>query len=226
VNELKPACHIALFLIPEDFGPAENLAANLTEKEARRLAKYQQPERRQQYIVGRLLLKDLARTLFGIHQPEIRNHLSGAPYLSHDHSNYSCSLSHSGPYLLAGIQSHGPLGIDIEQYQPRQMARLVDHYFHPEEQARFHQLPEPLQADYFFQLWTCKEALAKQSGDGIKLAKLREAVSEQAGQIYLLQGIDYCGAISSELHPDLWQAVWQGRGFAFLPLPEPKPLRF
>jgi len=229
VNDLKPACHIALFPVPRDFNQSENLSERLSLGEKSRLASFKLPQRRQQYILGRLLLKDLAGTMFGINNPEILHRAGGAPYLAQNDAEFNCSLSHSGPYLLAGLSSCGALGIDIEHYQPRQMSRLVDHYFHPDEQIRFHQLSESDQADYFFRLWTCKEALAKQSGEGIKLGKLKNAVSGLADRLYLLQGDDYCGAIASELEPLYWQAnwqaIWQKREFVFTPLPEPKPVR-
>ena len=78
------------------------------------------------------------------------------------------NLSHSGEYAVCAV-SEQPVGIDTEQ--PAEIAHsLAREFFHPDEAAFLDGLPETLYQEYFFRLWTLKEAYVKYLGTGLTTA--------------------------------------------------------
>src|SRR6185295_1758338 len=62
----------------------------------------------------------------------------------------------------------GEVGIDGEQVnETRDFAGIVQRYFCKEEQDNFAALDAEAKLEYFFRLWTGKEALLKARGEGL-----------------------------------------------------------
>jgi len=75
---------------------------------------------------------------------------------------------HSGK-LSALCVSSTPCGVDAELRKKRSAeVKLVRRYFHTEEQAVYEALDEHRRTDYFFHIWTLKEAYLKAKGSGIR----------------------------------------------------------
>ena len=89
------------------------------------------------------------------------------------------SLSHAGCFAMAGLSSH-PIGVDIEEHQPRQMM-IADHFFTPDERDCLARATD--QTECFFRLWSRKECMLKRDG----LADLRDisALRPQSGGTFL-----------------------------------------
>ena len=68
------------------------------------------------------------------------------------------SLSHSGNYLVAGICTAAPIGVDIERHRKRRFTEIAEHLDWP---GVVRDPPVPLQADSFYHLWTLWEAAIK-----------------------------------------------------------------
>lgn len=82
--------------------------------------------------------------------------------------NLNFNLSHSGHWALLAVGRHAWLGVDIEaQGDTRDLLGIAENYFHPQEFNQLKQLDQQHQADYFYRLWTLKEAFFKATGTGI-----------------------------------------------------------
>lgn len=78
------------------------------------------------------------------------------------------NLSHSGNYAVCAV-SDQETGIDTEQ-PARIEHTLAREFFHPDEAAFLDSLPETQYQEYFFRLWTLKEAYVKYLGTGLTTA--------------------------------------------------------
>lgn len=94
-------------------------------------------------------------------------HEHGKPFLSSHalHFNHSHSQHH---YALAMSERVQDIGIDIEELDRKvRYDALARHAFHPEEYQIWQQQEQEL--EYWFRVWTTKEAILKASGLGIRL---------------------------------------------------------
>ena len=92
----------------------------------------------------------------------------GKPYLK-DYPDFSFNHSHSQNfYALATSKQVQNLGIDIEELSRKvRFEALAQHAFHPEEIKKWQVLD--YDPEYWFKVWTTKEAVLKASGLGIRI---------------------------------------------------------
>ncbi|MGL3044091.1 ACP synthase [Acinetobacter sp. SFD] len=92
----------------------------------------------------------------------------GKPYLN-DYPDFSFNHSHSQNfYALATSKQVQNLGIDIEELSRKvRFEALAQHAFHPEEIKKWQVLD--YDPEYWFKVWTTKEAVLKASGLGIRI---------------------------------------------------------
>ena len=92
----------------------------------------------------------------------------GKPYLN-DYPEFSFNHSHSHNfYALATSKQVQNLGIDIEELNRKvRFEALAQHAFHPEELKYWKMLA--YDPEYWFKVWTTKEAVLKASGLGIRI---------------------------------------------------------
>ena len=92
----------------------------------------------------------------------------GKPYLN-DYPDFSFNHSHSQNfYALATSKQVQNLGIDIEELNRKvRFEALAQHAFHPEELKKWQVLA--YDPEYWFKVWTTKEAVLKASGLGIRI---------------------------------------------------------
>lgn len=90
------------------------------------------------------------------------------------------NLSHSGDYVLCVI-SENEVGADLEEIRADRtsMGGIVHRFFSEEEKKCFETISEPMErVQYFYKLWTRKEAFGKLSGEGIFAGKLSENLND------------------------------------------------
>ncbi|MGD8107244.1 4'-phosphopantetheinyl transferase AcpT [Pantoea sp. FN0302] len=117
--------------------------------------------RRAAWLAGRVLL---SRMLFPLPLPEIIYSDNGKPAF-HASVPLWFNLSHSGNNIALIVSDEGEVGCDIEIIRPREnWPRLADAVFSAGERQLIAAEPEPLQLAAFWRIWTCKEAILKQSG--------------------------------------------------------------
>lgn len=94
-------------------------------------------------------------------------HEHGKPFLSSHalHFNHSHSQQY---YALAMSECVQDIGIDVEALDRKvRFDALAQHAFHPEEYQTWQQQDQD--TEYWFRVWTTKEAILKASGLGIRL---------------------------------------------------------
>ncbi|MDO7208363.1 4'-phosphopantetheinyl transferase superfamily protein [Acinetobacter nosocomialis] len=94
-------------------------------------------------------------------------HEYGKPYLLNHklHFNHSHSQQY---YVLALSERVKDIGIDVEELDRKvRLDSLAQHAFHPDEYATWQNLEQD--REYWFKVWTTKEAVLKASGLGIRL---------------------------------------------------------
>lgn len=145
----------------------------------------------------------------------------GKPYLK-DHSHVAFNHSHSQNfYALALSQTVKEIGVDVEELSRKvRFDALAQHAFHPEEYASWQQLD--CDPEYWFKVWTTKEAILKAHGMGIRmnLSELNTKVhpQQQGGlcqhaQLGVFAFHNY--VLGDCVLSVAWQAEQSCRGFSF-----------
>lgn len=145
----------------------------------------------------------------------------GKPYLK-DHSHVAFNHSHSQNfYALALSQTVKEIGVDVEELSRKvRFDALAQHAFHPEEYASWQQLD--CDPEYWFKVWTTKEAILKAHGMGIRmnLSELNTKVhpQQQGGlcqhaQLGVFAFHNY--VLGDCVLSVAWQAEQSCRGFTF-----------
>lgn len=143
-----------------------------------RAATFGSVRRYRQFVAGRYLLAQLLAAELELPPqaiiPQLSEHPDGRPRLRG--SDIECSISHSGSAVMAGFSQLASLGVDIEQHRRRNFQRLVAAYFHPDEYRAFTLLQPDQQSDWFYRMWTRKEAGVKAKGEGLTLQSLSSPI--------------------------------------------------
>lgn len=115
---------------------------------------------------NQLLSKYLAQN---IQNSDIQHNVHGKPFLT-TFPQLQFNHSHSRQYYaLASSFELSDIGIDIEDLDRKvRFDALAQHAFHPNELKYWQDLGHD--ADYWFRVWTTKEAVLKASGLGIRLS--------------------------------------------------------
>lgn len=115
---------------------------------------------------NQLLSKYLAQN---IQNSDIQRNVHGKPFLT-TFPQLQFNHSHSRQYYaLASSFELSDIGIDIEDLDRKvRFDALAQHAFHPNELKYWQDLGHD--ADYWFRVWTTKEAVLKASGLGIRLS--------------------------------------------------------
>jgi hypothetical protein len=124
---------------------------------------------------GHELLLDLAGTL--VREPRLSHSADGQPLVP----GLAVSVSHTHQLVAVAASTDGPIGVDLEEVQPRQVQELADRWFAPEELAWMS--GQPNQLDGFLRLWTAKEAVGKALGRGLRAAGLRRVMPLGGGVV-------------------------------------------
>lgn len=149
-----------------DAGLADQSLLLMSNEERERAKKFIRG--REEYIASRWLLRKVVGQY--LHQPPASlvfcRRTKGKPYLTDDPLRFN--LSHSGYWALLAVALDIEVGVDIEQVRSsRDLFGIAENYYHPDEFARLKQQPASEQTQFFYQLWTLKEALLKGIGVGI-----------------------------------------------------------
>lgn len=148
------------------------LAALLSPDEHARANRFRFDCDRQRFVAGRGIL----RLILACYLPTAADRLEfsysprGKPSLSNPKlaTPLTFNLSHSNQVALYAVTCDRLIGIDIEHIRPLQdMEQLAQRFFLPSETKLLHQCPAEQRPALFFQLWTCKEAYLKATGEGL-----------------------------------------------------------
>jgi 4'-phosphopantetheinyl transferase len=150
-------------------------SALIDEREAARAARFYFEADRQQFIAAHALTRRMLAA-FGSRRAsdwrfvEGRN---GKPEIEPPDGTppLRFNLSHTRGLVACAVSRGRDLGVDIESMsRPGPDLSIADAYFAPSEVALLRAMPEAMQRDTFFRLWTLKESYIKATGDGLSLA--------------------------------------------------------
>jgi phosphopantetheine--protein transferase-like protein len=126
-------------------------------------------------------LLDLASTL--ISSPALRHEPNGKPCID----GLAVSISHSRELVVVAASQAGPVGVDVEEVFPREVAGLARRWFDATELKWMATQSDELAA--FLQLWTAKEAVGKALGNGLRKAGLRRRMPLGGGLVESAPGL-------------------------------------
>lgn len=144
------------------------LRADLTAEEGERATRYRNAAAREQFVRSRAALRRLLAAGLGCgpREVEIVPNADGKPLLPGGECQFN--VSHTDGVLLVAL-SDDPVGVDVELLRPMPSAAgLVERYFSEPERRQFAGLPEAARTAGFFRGWTCKEAVLKGIGCGVR----------------------------------------------------------
>lgn len=131
------------------------------------------PQRRRQFIAGRMLLRRMLADIVGgrAEDVEIDATAGAAPRVS-THPDLHLSVSHSGDWVVAAVADR-PVGIDIERLgerrDPQRFARWV---CSADEWTDWRTLDGAAADDALIAHWTRKEAWLKREGGEVLLTRM------------------------------------------------------
>jgi 4'-phosphopantetheinyl transferase len=146
------------------------LRALLSDDERARAARFLRREDAVRSIVARAGLRILLGRQTGIAPRDLSfvYGANGKPALAPPAPVLHFNVSHSGDVVLVALSFDCPVGVDVEQMQPLPDAGgMVDYVLTPSERALYAALDAAERDAAFYRAWTCKEALAKATGDGL-----------------------------------------------------------
>ena len=152
---------------------------------------------RQNYVISHGALRMLLSRYSGI-APEALEFEAGAngkPALAQRFTDLRFNLSHTDGLALIAITRGREVGVDVERVDPEMAFEdIAEHYFEPREVWDLRVAPPAEKAGKFFEVWTCKEARLKATGEGLSgLSRLAETELE----VRSLRPADgYAGAVA------------------------------
>ena len=143
----------------------------LDDAELRRGERLLDPKKREQFLVGRGLLRELLGEVTGQEprQIELREGEFGKPYLPAQQGPgaLNFNVSHAGGKLLVAICRGAELGVDLEELRRNLAFRpMAERYFTVREREELFGLDPRRQLAAFYRCWTRKEAYLKGAGSG------------------------------------------------------------
>jgi len=127
------------------------------------------------------LLLELASTL--VDRPALTHDETGRPHIP----GLAVSITYTPRRVAVAASYDGPVGIDLEEVEPRGFRPLAERWFDQREIKWTEQQPDELTA--FLQLWTAKEAVGKALGRGLRHAGLRREVPVGGGAVESVPGL-------------------------------------
>lgn len=143
----------------------------LVDSELRRLKSFASAKRRQQFLTGRWLLRELlAAESGGVLEAQVAEiDVEGRTHLALGHAN----VSHSGDWCGA-VSAARAIGVDLEVLRPRaDLIGLAQEVCSPTQCEALAALEDEARLPQFYRLWTLKEAWLKARGRGLDMACMR-----------------------------------------------------
>lgn len=146
----------------------------LDEEERSRWHGYRNPDPRRRFALCRAALRAVLCRHLNVSNDRLGFATAnrGKPFAKVDGIPVSAgfNVSHSGQHGLIAVASAGQLGVDIEERSSRRnLEKLIEGVFSPQEQAELSLLDERQKLFAFFRFWTIKEALVKAHGKGLSM---------------------------------------------------------
>jgi len=169
---LRPAeVHVWRVPLASTGAAVGNLHGILSTAERERAARFAFEKDQARFISCRASLRLLLSRYTGAPAEGIvfRYEPAGKPALT-GIAGWQFNVSHSRDLAAIAISRYDPLGIDLELIDPNfPRGEVAPDILGVDELRDLAAMPPAAQTDYFFQLWTLKEALLKAAGAGLSL---------------------------------------------------------
>lgn len=142
----------------------------LSPDEQQRAAQLVFPVNRDQFIIGRGILRCILARYLNCTAQEIKFEYGeyGKPTIVFPETELQFNLSHTSQLALYAISLAKPVGIDIEEVNSRvDAASIAQRYFAASEYEELQNLSDDTRLEGFFNVWTRKEAIVKALGAGL-----------------------------------------------------------
>jgi 4'-phosphopantetheinyl transferase len=132
----------------------------------------------QERRAARELAVHSAALVAGVRADEVQleHDSTGRPVLGGAIEGLHISISHSRGVVAVALTELAPLGVDIEVMRPVDAVSLARRWFTTGEADWVNRQPGSLRERAFLWLWTCKEAIGKARGLGLRERGLRYPV--------------------------------------------------
>lgn len=171
----------------QDMAHEQALIAQLTVSEIERL---KQRKNRTQFISSRVLIKQVAKHIFGGIENDHEVVFDSADnelyvYQSGTKLPFKLSLSHSKQWIALAFQRdcyvRSRFGLDIEKSNPKKDVLAIAKEYFSEADIKYIFSQPQSESSRFYQLWTAKEAFTKQQGTSLwqNLATSTELLYQQ-----------------------------------------------
>lgn len=151
----------------------ERLSRLLTADELTKAGRFRFAKDRNQFIIGRGLLRVLLGRYLAREPEQLRFRYSsyGKPSLEDGaQAGLQFNLSHSHQMALLAFTRGRNVGVDIEYMRPDvEFEQLAQHFFSPSECAVLLDVAPALRKETFYNCWTRKEAYIKARGEGLSI---------------------------------------------------------
>ena len=152
----------------------DNFYLTLSAEEKQRAKRYKFIEHKNHFIIFHGFMREILARYLQIKPIDIvyTKGDKGKPYLSSQlNSSIQFNLSHTKDIALLAISNDSEVGVDIEHLDRKtDWQGIVKRFFTADEQQALFNLPEALQQQAFYELWTRKEAYMKVLGSGLSLS--------------------------------------------------------
>jgi len=199
----------------------EDLACWMSEPESARLVSLHNALRHDQFIQGRWLGRQILAAAFGGDAAcdwRLSAGIDGPPQVLGEvaPSGIHISVSHSAHHVCCAV-SRVAIGVDIEQTSRlRNWLAIAELVFTAEERRQLEALGNDQRADYFYAVWTLKEAWVKSFSGSMSpdvLAQLQTQRQENSGGVpsanaRLWHGADFAMALVA---PSSSEIAWVGQ---------------
>jgi 4'-phosphopantetheinyl transferase len=141
-------------------------SANLDPEERARCERFIFPEKRLEFLLGRVLVKSVLAAFHGVPDARIRDDARGKPCLADRPAGPFFNLSHSRGALAVIVSPAREVAVDVERVRPFSDF-LAEKVLSPAERAHLRETAD------FYRFWTAKEAFMKLRGAGLAIAPRR-----------------------------------------------------
>ena len=152
--------------VPHD---VETLGATLSPHEWTRAGRFGKSALRERYIVGRGLLRTIIGDALGIEPAhvEIVRGRRGRPQLAPPHA-LDFNISHTLTVALVGLVEGARIGVDVEHAgRSINAPGIARKFMTANERRALESLPADAARRRVLDLWTCKEAMSKATGEAL-----------------------------------------------------------
>ena len=151
--------------------PVALLRPLTTRSERRRAARYRFEADQHRHLAGRALVRTFLahRHDCAPQAPSITKGPHGKPMLNDSRLRFN--IAHTSNVVVAAFSRGRRVGIDVEAVdRDADEETLTERVFTAAERRRWRDLPPAQRSAFFFQVWTCKEAFLKATGQGFQRA--------------------------------------------------------